>query len=167
MCVSISDNPPSLSRASRRFGPSCLAAGLLAAAVAISGCSSSNTNPPVMTASANSSAAVTSNPQVQQVLSTSCYDCHSEQGTPPWNAKLAPSYLFGAGDARKALDFSEWQSYDASKKQKEMKAIAKEVGGGSMPPMDYDFLHPSAEPDEAQRQLVMQWASSVKPESAH
>ncbi len=157
---------PVMTRAARRFGISFLAVGLLAA-IPISGCSSSNTNPPMMTASARSSGPVSSDPEVQTVLDNSCYDCHSEQAAPPWNAKLAPSYLFGAGDARKALDFSEWNSYDAKRKHEEMKAIAKAVEDGSMPPRDYEFLHPAAEPNAEQRHIVVQWASNVTPVAAH
>ena len=155
-----------MTRAARRFGISWLAVGLLAA-IPISGCSSSNTNPPMMTTSANTFDAVTSDPQVQKVLYSSCYDCHSEQGSPPWNAKLAPSYLFGAGDARNALDFSAWQSYDAKRKQNEMKAIAEAVENGSMPPGDYEFLHPEAEPNAEERQILVQWASKMTPVAAH
>lgn len=155
-----------MTRAARRFGMSCLAVGLLAA-IPISGCSSGNANPPTMTASANTSDAVTSEPQVQKVLNAACYDCHSEQPSPPWNARLAPSYLFGSDDARKALDFSQWNSYDAKRKRKEAEAIAKAIEDGSMPPGDYVFLHPAAQPNAEEKQIVVQWAAKLTPVATH
>lgn len=165
MCRFTSACMPVMTRAAR-FGISLFALGLFAA-IGISGCSSSNTNPPMMVAGASASGPVSSDSQVQRVLDNSCYDCHSEQAAPPWNARLAPSYLFGAGDARKALDFSQWNSYDAQRKREEMKAIAKAVKDGSMPPGDYEFLHPAAEPNAQERQIVVQWASHVTAVAAH
>lgn len=133
---------------------------LVAFAVAfVAGCSGANANTPGMPASANATAnAVSSNPEVEQTLSNSCFDCHSDLDNAPWNARLAPSYLFGAGDARKALDFSDWASYDLSRKIAEKKAITKAIEGDSMPPWDYEFLHPSARLSDQQRQELLQWA---------
>lgn len=130
------------------------------AVLPIAGCSGASANAPAMTQPANSPArAVSSNPQVAQTLDHSCFDCHSDQDSAPWNARLAPSYLFGAGDARKALNFSDWQGYDALQKRAKKAAIAKVMENDSMPPWDYGFLHPSAKLTEQQRSELLQWAS--------
>jgi hypothetical protein len=126
----------------------------------IAGCSGANANAPAVLASAEASAtAMSSNPQVEQTLENSCFDCHSNHAPGPWNAKLAPSYLFGTANARKSLDFSDWQSYDASRKSTEMAAITRVIENGSMPPWDYDFFHPSARLNGEQRQDLLQWAA--------
>jgi hypothetical protein len=67
--------------------------------------------------------------------------------------------LFGAGDARHALNFSRWNSYSAKKKEAELAKITKVIKGDEMPPWDYDLLHPGAELTAEQRQQLLQWAS--------
>ena len=147
---------------------SWLASGCLAAEIRtglpMSSCSSGSGNSPaVVNSSVASTGAAASDPQVHQALENSCFDCHSERGASTWNATLAPSYLFGASSARRALNFSEWQSYTADKRKAERLAIAKTVADGAMPPGDYDFLHPAARLTANQKQLVLQWAAEAKP----
>lgn len=124
----------------------------------IAGCSSAGANAPEAAAAAATASSVSSSPAVEQTLVTSCFDCHSEQGTGPWNARLAPSYLFGAGDARHALNFSQWGTYSSKKKKAEMAKITKVIEGDEMPPWDYELLHPVARLSPKQHQQLLQWA---------
>ncbi|MGH7987515.1 MAG: heme-binding domain-containing protein [Candidatus Binataceae bacterium] len=131
----------------------------------ITGCSRATSTTSAMKANGTSTV-VSSNPEVERTLKTSCFDCHSDQHSTPWNAKLAPSYLFGANNARKALDFSDWGGYSANRRSADKAAIAKVVKDDSMPPGDYDFLHPSARLTAEQRSELLQWAkepASTKP----
>jgi Haem-binding domain len=130
----------------------------------VGACSGTTANPSTALASSDvSSTMISSNPQVDQALEHSCFDCHSDRNAAPWNARLAPSYIFGASKAREALDFSAWRSYSPSRKREEMEAIAKVIEDGSMPPGDYGLLHPSANPSAQQRRLVLQWAAPKLP----
>ena len=97
---------------------------------------------------------------------TSCFDCHSDQKPPAWNARLAPSYLFGVDKARRALNFSEWPAYAVRQRRAELEAIAKVVEDGSMPPGDYDFVHPAANLSAEQKRALVEWASA-QPAAAH
>lgn len=132
------------------------------AIMSIAGCSGAKSNTSVMNQS-GASTVVSSNPEVEQTLKTSCFDCHSAQHPGPWNAKLAPSYLFGARSALNALDFSDWDSYSASRRNADKTAIAKVIKGHSMPPGDYDFLHPAAKLTAEQRRELLQWAEEPAP----
>lgn len=125
----------------------------------MAGCSSTGANAPEAAAAAATASSVSSNPAVEQTLMTSCFDCHSEQGIGPWSARLAPSYLFGAGDARQALNFSQWYTYSSKQKKAEMAKITKVIEGDEMPPWDYELLHPVARLSAKQRQQLLQWAS--------
>jgi len=93
---------------------------------------------------------------------TACYDCHSNHADAVWNARLAPSYWF-AGPARKDLSFTEWPNYDPEKQAEELRAIAKEVRDGAMPPWDYTLLHPAAKLTEAEKSAIVQWSSAAAP----
>jgi hypothetical protein len=98
-------------------------------------------------------------PQVHQVLVKACFDCHSDQKPAVWNARLAPSYLFGADKARQVLDFSDWPTYSSQRRRAEFVAIGKVVRDGSMPPADYDFFYPDAKLSAEQKQLLLHWVS--------
>lgn len=129
-----------------------------------SGCSGANANAPVApTGNAAPSIVLNSNPEVVRTLNSSCFTCHSENGVASGFGKIAPSYLFGVGDARKSLDFSAWQSYSASQKSDELAAITKVIKDGSMPPGDYAFLHPAARLSDAQRQILLEWTAREHP----
>lgn len=134
------------------------AVSLLLVPVAVCFCAAPNASGAV-TASAASNSEISSNPAVQQTLETSCFGCHSNQSTGPWNARIAPSYLFGASGARRALNFSEWHSYDAGRKKAELAAISKVIKDDSMPPWDYNLLHPAAKLSSEERQQLLQWVS--------
>jgi hypothetical protein len=63
---------------------------------------------------------------VLSILKTSCYDCHSNETTWPWYSYVAPVSFLVAGDveeARKHLNFTEWDKYDESKQSKKLEHI--------------------------------------------
>jgi len=138
----------------------------LCAALICAGCSSSGS-----AASSTQSFATANGPaadaQVDAVLGNSCFDCHSDRGANTWNAKLTPSYLFGASDARKALNFSDWATLDAQQRRALSSAIASELASGSMPPGDYTILRPSAGLSDQQKGILSQWAARQMTLPAH
>jgi hypothetical protein len=89
----------------------------------------------------------------------SCFGCHSDSGSLPWYAKIAPSYWADRSGARRALNFSEWHNYDARRRHAEIQAIAAAVSGGSMPPGDYTFFDRAARLTADQKESVSQWAA--------
>jgi cytochrome c553 len=127
----------------------------------VAGCSSTST--PSAASTTDGIASV--DPQVHDALVTSCYDCHSNQA-PAWNARLAPSYLFGAGKARDVLNFSDWQAYSPQRRRSEVEAIGKVIEANTMPPGDYDLVHPGARLTDAQKKAVLAWVSAQTP-TAH
>jgi hypothetical protein len=72
------------------------------------GCSDTSSLPPVATPPASTDT-LAADPQVHEILAHSCFDCHFDSANGPWNAKLAPSYLFGAHKAQEVLNFSNWR----------------------------------------------------------
>jgi Haem-binding domain len=143
----------------------CFAVSLLGTGL-IAGCSSSDNKASLELRPASTNS-LSADPQVCEILATSCFDCHSDQGSGPWNAKLAPSYLFGANKARSALNFSNWWNLDGKQRRAMASTIAAVVDSGSMPPGDYDFFHPSAKLSDEQKELVLQWTSQQKALPAH
>ena len=133
-------------------------AWLCGLAVLIVGCSSSQeTTAPGATVSSSANA-VSTDPQVNAILESSCYKCHSTGGRVPWYAVVSPTYL-AANSARGVLNFSDWQTYDAPKRAQALKDIEQSVSGGSMPPGDYTALDHSARLTDDQKQALLKWAS--------
>ncbi len=127
-------------------------------AVLVAGCSSSQeASAPELTVPATANA-VSGDPQVNNILARSCYECHSTGGSAPWYAAVSPTYL-SANSARGVLNFSDWKNYNPQKRAAALKSIEQEVGSGSMPPGDYTALDHSARLTEAQKQALLTWAS--------
>jgi hypothetical protein len=112
---------------------------------------------PSKTAAANQTAAATA--ALDPLVRRACYDCHSNEGAAPWNAKLAFSYWFPS-DALQSVNFSQWATYDAKRRGETRKAIADVVRSGDMPPIDYRVLHPSAKLTKDEAAAVVAWAES-------
>jgi hypothetical protein len=158
-----------------RSTPSLLISQTLIAVamVAVVGCSSNSHNitkaaAPLPEAAASSPAtAFSSNPQVTRILTSACFDCHSEEGRAAWYVKIAPSYWFSRS-ARENLNFTDWKDYDARRRKDEIEAIGRVVNRGEMPPWDYTVFHPAAELTNSQKDLVSEWAATrVETLSAH
>lgn len=131
---------------------------LVALAVLIVGCSSSQQTTTPETTAPTSANAVSNDPKVDAILRSACYECHSTGGNAPWYAAVSPTYL-AANSARGVLNFSDWQTYDAQKKADALKSIGQSVSGGSMPPGDYTALDHSARLREDQKQAILAWAA--------
>ena len=133
-------------------------AWLVALAVLVAGCSSSQQATAPEARVPASTNAVSSDPQVNAILQKSCYECHSTGGSAPWYAAVSPTYL-AANSARGVLNFSDWQNYDAQKRSEALKNIENSVNGGSMPPGDYTALDHSARLTDDEKQALLKWAS--------
>lgn len=101
---------------------------------------------------------------VAALLKKSCYDCHSNESVYPWYSHIAPSSWLVAKDVREGrdeLNFSTWEDYDMMDKLGLLDDIAIVVGEGEMPMEIYLYLHSSSKLDEAQRQLIIDWAENA------
>jgi len=114
------------------------------------------TNPPV-------TQEIDAPPNVLSILKTSCYDCHSNETTWPWYSYVAPVSFLVASDvqnARKRVNFSEWDKYDDEKKEKKKGAILDDVEEGEMPLPKYLIMHPGAEMNSEKIKVLKGWITS-------
>ncbi|MBF6560884.1 MAG: heme-binding domain-containing protein [Candidatus Binataceae bacterium] len=136
-----------------------LALGAVAAAAI--GCSSNSSNDtaprPIAAAQAGRTYGFTSDVRVRNIMAGACFDCHAQQSASSWTVVMAPSYWF-RGSARRNLDFSDWNDYDAARRSATIAAIGRVVTRGEMPPWDYTIFHPGAELTNEQKDIVSDWA---------
>jgi len=106
--------------------------------------------------------------EVRAILERSCYDCHSHEVRWPWYSRVAPVSWLVAYDvrhARKHLNFSTWDRYDAKKRRKNLEDLWEEVHEGEMPLWYYLPMHPEARLSDADKQRLRLWAVGAQPAS--
>lgn len=118
----------------------------------------SRENPPV-------SEEVPAPPEVRALLARACYDCHSHETRWPWYSAIAPASWLVANDvegARKHLNFSTWDRYDAKRRRKKLEEAREEVREGEMPLWYYVLAHPDARLGKEDRELLRTWTRELE-----
>lgn len=101
---------------------------------------------------------------VDKLLRTSCYDCHSNNTVYPWYGNVQPVALWlddHIRDGKKHLNFDEFNTYSAERKQKKFKEIAEEIEEGEMPMTSYTLIHQNAKLSPADKKLLVDWAKEM------
>ena len=101
---------------------------------------------------------------VEQILKTSCYDCHSNETKYPWYAYIAPVSWLVVRDVKQGrsdLNFSEWNNLKPRDKIKLLNEIAEEVDEGNMPMPIYTIIHGDASLDDNQKQVLVKWTEDM------
>ena len=101
---------------------------------------------------------------IESLLRTSCYDCHSNETVYPWYSYVAPvSYLISKDtrEGREHLNFSEWEKMDAIEKAEALDDMAEEVEEGEMPMKIYPIMHSNARLSDADRNALAEWAEEM------
>ena len=102
---------------------------------------------------------------VQLILQTACYDCHSNNTNYPWYASIQPmGWLLNnhIKDGKKELNFSEFGSYSRRRQLSKLKSIVSQVKGDEMPLASYAMLHRKARLTKEQKALITDWAQNTK-----
>lgn len=102
---------------------------------------------------------------VQAILKTSCYDCHSNNTVYPWYANIQPVAWWlndHIQEGKKELNFSEFASYRIGRQYRKLDEINKEVKEDEMPLDNYLWIHKYAKLDEQQKLALASWVVSVR-----
>jgi hypothetical protein len=104
---------------------------------------------------------------VLKIIKNSCFDCHSNQTAYPWYAEINP---FGwwlshhVNEGKSELNFSEFVSYNSSKKLKKLEEIADEVKEHKMPLDSYVLIHKNAKLTQQQISTLVNWSVFARKE---
>ena len=101
---------------------------------------------------------------VQHILETSCYDCHSNNTYYPWYSYLQPSRFlmeYHIKTGKENLNFSEWGNYSKRRQESKLDRIAKQIESNEMPLASYTLIHLNAKLSEQQKQEVINWINAI------
>jgi hypothetical protein len=102
---------------------------------------------------------------VQHILKTSCYDCHSNNTVYPWYAEVQPVAWWlnsHIEDGKKDLNFSEFAGYRIRRQYKKLEEISDLVKKDEMPLDSYLWIHKYAKLNEQQKLTLASWVTSVR-----
>jgi mono/diheme cytochrome c family protein len=120
------------------------------------------TNPPVDPAK-TLKAATQLPADVEQIVTRSCGDCHTNNTVWPKYSNVAPvSWLLvdDVNEGRRHVNFSDWTSYPTDKQQRKLGQICEEIQGGDMPLKQYTWLHAGTALNKQQRDTVCAWTKA-------
>lgn len=106
---------------------------------------------------------------VEQVLRVACYDCHSNHSRYPWFDKVAPvSWLvaYHIRGGKQHLNFDEFFAYPVKKQAKRLRDMAETVEDRTMPLSTYTWAHKDAILTEAQKKILIDWATGLRQQIA-
>jgi hypothetical protein len=101
---------------------------------------------------------------IENLIRTTCYDCHSNETVYPWYSYVAPVSFLISKDTREGrhhLNFSEWEKMDSIEKAEALDDIAEEVEEGEMPMKIYPIIHSDAKLSDADRHAIEEWAEKT------
>ncbi len=103
--------------------------------------------------------------EVQNILRTSCYNCHSNNTRYPWYAEVQPFGWFlndHIVNGKKELNFSEFGSYRLRRQYIKLQQIAGQVEDEEMPLPSYLIIHTEARLTAEQRERLIAWANAMR-----
>ena len=102
---------------------------------------------------------------VQDILKTSCNDCHSNNTVYPWYAEVQPVAWWlneHIEDGKKDLNFSEFASYRPRRQYKKLEEINELVKENEMPLNSYLWIHKDAKLSDQQKLTLANWVEATR-----
>lgn len=105
------------------------------------------------------------NADIAGMLKSACYDCHSNQPRYPWYANVAPfSWMIAEHieHGREELNFSEWATFSARRRDHKLEEMIEEVEEGHMPLPNYVRMHREAKLTDEQIEVLKNWVTNER-----
>ncbi|MCF8429713.1 MAG: heme-binding domain-containing protein [Bacteroidia bacterium] len=100
---------------------------------------------------------------VQKILKTSCYDCHSNHTTYPWYTNIQPLGLWmqwHVNEGKEELNFSEFKTYKPKRQKHKFEEISEVIEEDEMPLWSYTMIHTETKLSAEQKSLLTDWAKA-------
>jgi len=106
-------------------------------------------------------AAVT--PEVQTILESQCYDCHSNVTRYPWYMEVSPVshwMAYQIEEGKEHFNISEWETYTENQKDHKLEEFIEEIEKKEMPLKPYTWIHGELSNTDAER--LISWAKQQR-----
>ena len=120
-------------------------------------------NPPVKV-SENFVSVFNTPKNVQEILKSACYDCHSNETIYPDYAKIAPvswAIKDHINEGREHLNFSIWTTYNQDLKKNMLESSIADLEQNRMPIAGYTVYHPDAKLNDAQKKVLINYFTDI------
>ena len=101
---------------------------------------------------------------VETILQTSCYDCHSNNTNYPLYSYIQPARFFMEShikEGKENLNFNEWGNYSKRKQNNKLDRITKQIKSNEMPLASYTLIHKNAILTPTQKEEVINWINTL------
>jgi hypothetical protein len=113
--------------------------------------------------------------EVQTLLKTACYDCHSNFTNYPWYSNIQPVGWWlkdHIDEGKQHLNFQEFASLKprpdgkykttAALQDHKLEEVASTIEKGEMPLSSYTIIHTEAKLSEPQKKIITNWVDSAR-----
>ena len=103
--------------------------------------------------------------EVEQILKTSCNDCHSNNTIYPWYNNIQPVAWWlnhHVDEGKHELNFDEFAAYKPRKQYHKMEELEEMVNEDEMPLPSYLLVHKDAVLNAQQKELLIDWSKSIR-----
>ena len=104
-------------------------------------------------------------PEVETILKSSCFDCHSNNTNYPWYSKIQPvAWFLGRhiDEGKKELNFSEFANYSLRRQFHKMEEVEETVKDREMPLKSYALIHRSSKLTQSQQEILIKWSVAIR-----
>lgn len=105
---------------------------------------------------------------IEKMIRSACYDCHSNETVYPWYSNVAPVSWFLSHhieEGREHLNFSVWGDYKEGKANHKLHECEEELEEGKMPLNSYTWTHGDAKLSDQQKKKLAEWFENQMTES--
>jgi hypothetical protein len=103
--------------------------------------------------------------EVENLLRSACYDCHSYESEYPWYTNIQPvAWMIDhhIDHSQEYLNFSEWGNYSLSRADHKAEEVIEYTENGEMPLWSYRLMHKEAQLTDDQRQVIMDYFTDLR-----
>jgi hypothetical protein len=104
---------------------------------------------------------------VASLLAVACKDCHSNNTKYPWYNQIQPVAWYlndHVLDGKKHFNLDEFTTYSLKRQDHKLEEMIESQEEGWMPLYAYTFIHRDADLDNAERQILIDWAKGLRTE---
>jgi hypothetical protein len=101
---------------------------------------------------------------IAHLLQSACADCHSNNTSYPFYARVQPIGWWLNGHIRAgkaALNFDEFGNYSTRRRISKLKMMEEQLRTGKMPLRTYTWLHPASRLSAQSRETITRWLNTT------